>query len=156
MPEGAIAVDDPLAPDVLALLQRHLAFASANTPAENIHALDPASLVGPAITFFSFRHDGAVLAVGALRQLDAKHAELKSMHTAEAARGLGIGRAMVGHLLAVARERGVCRVSLETGTGPGFASARALYAKAGFLPCGPFGGYRETPDNTFLTLPLDD
>jgi putative acetyltransferase len=82
--------------------------------------------------------------------------EIKSMHTAEAARGRGIGRAMVGHLVSVARDRGMRRVSLETGTMAAFGPARALYASVGFTPCGPFGGYRPSPDNTFMTLLLAD
>jgi putative acetyltransferase len=76
------------------------------------------------------------------------------MHTAEAARGQGIGRKLVEHLLAVARERGYARVSLETGAGPPFAPARELYARAGFAPCPPFGDYRASPNSTCMTLAL--
>jgi putative acetyltransferase len=83
-----------------------------------------------------------------------EHAEIKSMHTAQAARGRGLGRAMLRHLLGVARERGVRRVSLETGTVPPFAPARALYASAGFRPCGPFGDYQPMDTSTFMTLDL--
>ena len=155
MTDGQIAADDPRAEDVRRLLAAHLAFASEHTPPQNIHALDIESLLDPAITFFGYRAGGRLLAVGALRQLDEGHAEIKSMHTAGAARGRGIGRAMVAHLLGVARARGVRRVSLETGTMAAFAPARALYASAGFVPCGPFGDYRETPDNTFMTLRLE-
>ena len=77
------------------------------------------------------------------------------MHTAEAARGRGIGRAMLAHLLGVARARGFRRVSLETGTTAAFAPARALYECAGFVACGPFGSYRPSEDNMFMTLDLD-
>jgi len=76
------------------------------------------------------------------------------MHTAEAARGRGIGRAMLTHLLGVARTRGVRRVSLETGTTAAFSAARALYHSAGFTSCGPFAGYRPSEDNLFMTLDL--
>jgi putative acetyltransferase len=76
------------------------------------------------------------------------------MHTAEAERGRGVGRAMLAHLLEVARARGFRRVSLETGTTAAFAPARALYQGAGFVPCGPFAGYQPSEDNTFLTLEL--
>jgi putative acetyltransferase len=153
---GEISVDDPRRPDVSALLERHLAYAQAHTRPQDIHALDIGSLLDPAITFFSFRVDGELLGVGALRQLGEDHAEIKSMHTAEAARGSGIGRAMVGHLIAVARGRGVRRVSLETGSTPAFAPARSLYAQAGFEPCGPFGDYSPSPRSAFMTLTLDD
>jgi putative acetyltransferase len=79
---------------------------------------------------------------------------LKSMHTAQAARGRGVGRAMVDHLIGVARDRGFRRVSLETGTMAAFAPARALYASAGFRPCGAFGDYSLSPNSTFMTLSL--
>jgi putative acetyltransferase len=151
---GRIAVDDPRKPDVQALLARHRAFALAQTPPEHSFALDVAGLLDPAITFFGFREDSNLLAVGAIKRLDPGHAEIKSMHTAEAARGRGIGRAMLAHLLDAARARGFRRVSLETGTMAAFAPARALYASAGFEPCAPFAGYHPSEDNYFMTLEL--
>lgn len=151
---GEIDVDDPRAPDVRSLLATHLAFARAPTPPEDAHALDVDELCGPAVTFFSFRRDGVLLAVGALQRLDPDHAEVKSMHTVAAARGQGIGRRMVEHLIAVARESGYKRVSLETGSMVEFAPARALYASAGFQPCDPFAGYRASPNSTYMTMRL--
>jgi putative acetyltransferase len=153
--DGQIRVDDPRAPDVRALLGRHLAAMLAATPPEHAFALDVDGLLDPAVTFFSFRADGELLGVGALKQLDAEHAEIKSMHTADAARGRGVGRAMLNHLLGVARSRGCRRVSLETGTTTEFAPARALYESAGFAFCGPFADYRPSEDNCFMTLELD-
>ncbi len=119
-----------------------------------MHALGADGLADPAVTFFSCRRDGELLAIGALKQLDGQHAELKSMHTAAAARGRGIGRAMVEHLVGVARDRGCTRVSLETGSTAAFAPARSLYARAGFSPCSPFGDYPPGRGNTFMTLAL--
>ena len=153
--QGEISVDDPRAPDVRALLERHLAFANTHSPPEDVHALDVSGLVDPAVTFFSFRNEGRLLAVGAIRTLDADHAELKSMHTAEEARGKGLGRAMVDHLIGIASERGVRRVSIETGTGEPFAPARSLYLNAGFEPCEPFGEYFHSPNSICMTLWLD-
>ena len=155
MPEGEISVDDPRTQDVRELLGHHLAFAHANTPPEDIHALDVDRLLDPAVTFFSFRRGGELLGVGALKQLDRHHAELKSMHTAQAARGRGIGRAMLDHLIGVARDRGCRRVSLETGSMDAFAPARSLYASAGFRPSGPFGDYSPAGTSMFMTLSLD-
>jgi len=148
-------MDDPQAPDVHELLERHLAFALSHTPPQDVYALDADGRLDPAVTYVSFRLAGELLAVGALKQLDERHAELKSMHTAEAARGRGIGRAMVNHLIGVARDRGCHRVSLETGTMSAFAPARSLYASAGFRPCEPFGDYRPSPSSTYMTLSLD-
>ena len=154
MPEGKISIDDPRGEDVRVLLERHLAFANAHSPPEDVHALDVDALLDAAVTFFSFRLDGELLGVAALKRLDRRHAELKSMHTAEAARGRGIGRAMVDHLISVARDRGFRRVSLETGSQPAFAPARSLYAAAGFRLCGPFGDYAPSPSSTFMTMSL--
>jgi putative acetyltransferase len=156
MPDGAISIDDPGADDVRALLQRHLAYARANTKPDEVYALDVEALVDSAVTFFSCRVDGEVLGVAALKHLDDRHAEIKSMHTAEEARGRGIGRTLVDHLIAVARDRGYRRVSLETGSGPAFAAARRLYASAGFTPCGSFGDYVASPNSTYLTRSLND
>jgi putative acetyltransferase len=149
-----IMADDPRKPEVRALLERHLAFCLSETPPEHSFALNVDGLLDQKVTFVSFRNGGTVLGVAALKELDAAHAEVKSMHTAGEARGRGVGRALLGHLLDTARTRGYQRVSLETGTTPGFAAARALYESAGFAPTGPFGGYPQTEDNTFYSLGL--
>ena len=149
-----IAVDDPRMGDVRTLLDRHLAFAREVTPPDHVHAMDVDDLLSPAVTFFSARRDGALLGVGALKRLDETHAELKSMHTSEGARGHGVGRAMVDHLLAVASDRRYQRVSLETGTMDAFAPARSLYTRAGFEPCAPFGEYTVNPHSACMTIEL--
>src|SRR4051812_17870091 len=127
MSDLVIEIDDPRREGVRALLEQHLAFTHASTPPVDVYALDIEALVDPAITFFSARLDGEVLGVGALKLLDPLHAELKSMHTASAARRRGVGRAMVDHLLAAAAARGVRRVYLETGSAEVFEPARRLY-----------------------------
>jgi putative acetyltransferase len=147
-----IAEDDPLRPDVTALLERHLSFAHGVTPEGHVHALDVQRLRDPAVTFFSARRDGELLGVGALQALDESHGEVKSMHTTPAARRQGVGRAMVEHLLAVARDRGYERVSLETGTMDAFAPARELYAALGFARCAPFGEYTDNPHSVCMTI----
>jgi putative acetyltransferase len=153
--EVQITVDDPRSDDVRALLQQHLDFANEHTPPEDVHALDVDALVDPAVTFVGLRVDGELLAVGALKQLSDDHAELKSMHTASRARGRGLGATVLDHLVGVARDRGLARVSLETGSMAAFAAARSLYARAGFTPCEAFGDYRPSPSSTFMTLALD-
>jgi putative acetyltransferase len=156
VPHPNISIDDPRAPDIRELLGRHLAFAHAHTPREAAHALDTNGLLDPALTLYSLRIDGELFGVGAIKQLDASDAELKSMHVAEAARGRGFGRATLEHLIGVARERGLDRLSLETGTMDSFAPARALYVRGGFTPCGPFGSYPPSPHSTFMTMSLVD
>lgn len=150
-----IAADDPRDPRVREVLEAHLAFAHGYTPADHVHALDVDRLVDPAVTFFSARRDGEVLGVGALRRLDDDHAEIKSMHVRAAARGQGIGRMVVDHLVRVAAERGHGRVSLETGTMEAFGPARALYAQVGFAPCPPFAEYTANPYSMCMALVLD-
>lgn len=155
MGELVITAEDPRTADVRELLERHLAFAHATTPVEDVHALGVDGLLAPDVSLFACRRHGVLLGVGALRTLDAEHGELKSMHTLVTSRGQGVGRAMVGHLLGVARDRGYRRVSLETGTMEAFAPARALYRSVGFEPCEPFGDYWVSPNSTCMTLVLD-
>lgn len=151
-----IAADDPGAPDVRELLAGHLTFAHEHSPPEDVYALDSEALrADDTLMFFSARVHGELLGVGALRRIDETHAELKSMHTRAAARGRGVGRAMLEHLLAVAREGGFSRVSLETGSMDAFAAARSLYASAGFTPCAPFADYRVSPNSVCMTLQLN-
>lgn len=149
-----IAYDDPRADDVRALLEEHLAFSQEASPPEDVHALDADGLVDPAVTFFTLRMDGQLLAMGALKRLTASHGEVKSMHTALAFRGHGHARTMLLHLLSAARAWGLSRVSLETGSMAQFAPARALYASVGFVECEPFGDYGLSPHSTFMTLEL--
>jgi putative acetyltransferase len=153
--ELEIGVDDPRNEQVAALLATHLAFTRGATPREYSFALDVEQLLEPDVTFFSARRMGVVVGVAALKRLDDDHGELKSMHTREAERGRGVARAMVMHILAFARQAGCERVSLETGTTEEFLAARSLYARMGFVPCGPFGGYRASPYNTFMSIRLD-
>jgi putative acetyltransferase len=141
---------------VRALLEKHLAFNNAQSPPEDVHALDEVRLLADDISFFSIRVDGELLGIGALKPLDDRHAEIKSMHTAEAARGRGVARAMLDHLLEVARAKGFTRVSLETGSMEAFSSARLLYASSGFRYCQPFGDYRPSPNSVWMTLELED
>jgi putative acetyltransferase len=145
-------LDDPR---VVALLHTHLERARAETARGSSHALDLSGLRAADVSFWSAWDDDAVVCVGALKRLDATHGEVKSMHTAEAARGRGVGSAMLQHIIAMARARGMSRVSLETGSWPYFAPARAMYARYGFVECEPFGEYRLDPNSVFMTLSLD-
>ena len=149
-----IGPEDPRGPDGVALLERHLAFANEHSPPEDVHALDVDGLLDPAVTFVGLRRSGELLGVGALKELDPLHGELKSMHTLAEARGQGVARALLDHLVALARSRGYERVSLETGSMEAFVPARSLYAAAGFTPCEPFGDYRPSRNSHFMALSL--
>ncbi len=149
-----ISVHDPSDDDVRALLTRHLDFANEMSPTEHVHALDVERLRDPSITFVGARLDGRLVGVGAMRALDPTHGELKSMHTAAEARGQGVGRSVVEHLLSLARSRSYDRVSLETGSGPAFEPAWQLYRSVGFVACEPFGEYTSNPFSRCMTLTL--
>jgi putative acetyltransferase len=149
-----VNVDDPQAPDIRDLLVRHLAYMNSQSPPENVFALDVDGLLDPAVTLYSYRRNGELLGIGALKYLGDRHGEVKSMHTVAAARGAGVGRAMLTHLIGVARDRGYQLLSLETGSMAGFEPARRLYASAGFAECEAFADYRPSPHSTFMSLPL--
>ena len=154
MPSSEIvfAVEDPRDEDVRVILERHLAYSNEVTPPGHVHALAVEDFLNPAVTLYGARRADALLGIGALRRLNAAHAELKSMHTVESVRRQGVGRAMVDHLLAVAAARNYEQVSLETGTMAAFAPARALYRQVGFRPCPPFGEYTENQNSVCMTL----
>ena len=149
-----IEQEDPLTPDVKALLQTHLDFCHEVTPLEHSFALDVEKLRVPEITFFAARDDGLLLGVGALKELGAGEAELKSMHTSKESRGKGVGTAIVAHILEFARSQNLTRVNLETGSHPPYEPARRLYLGLGFQPSAPFGDYVPSEFNTFMCITL--
>lgn len=131
-----------------------MALMRQSSPPEHIHALDTSGLLAPGVSFYSLREDGLLLGVGALKEIEPRHGEIKSMHTRIDQRGRGLGRTMLEHLLATARSRGYERISLETGTMEEFASARALYVSAGFEVSEPFGDYWNNEFSVCMSLDL--
>ncbi|WP_136683358.1 GNAT family N-acetyltransferase [Falsirhodobacter xinxiangensis] len=149
----AILRESPLAPDLALLMQRHTEAMHADTPPESIHMMDAGALAAPGISFFVMRDGAEAVAMGAIK-VEGDHAEIKSMHVLSERRGLGLAPRLLDHLIAEARQAGVTRLSLETGSQASFAAARALYTRRGFFECGPFGSYRPDPNSTFMTLTL--
>jgi putative acetyltransferase len=139
---------------VLELLRIHLTSSRANTAPGSAHALDIAGLQSPDVSFWTIWEGETLLGCGALKRLAPDHGEVKSMHTAQAARRTGVGSAMLRHIVATARARGMTRLSLETGSWDHFAPARALYRSHGFVECGPFGDYALDPNSVFMTLEI--
>lgn len=156
MPDLVFAVDDLSSPATRDLVAHHLSGMFASSPAENVFALDIDGLRHPDVTFFSARSGDDVVAIGALKTLDADNGELKSMRVADAHLGTGAGRAMLRHLMAEARRRGMRTLWLETGSPDDFLPARRLYASEGFTECGAFGDYPENPFSVFMTRSLVD
>jgi len=136
------------------LVAHHLTGMHASTPAENVFALDIDGLRHPDVTFFSARIGEEVVAIGALKSLDSGNGELKSMRVADGHLGTGAGRAMLRHLVSVARDRGIRTLWLETGTPDDFLPARRLYESEGFVECGAFGDYPENPFSVFMMRAL--
>lgn len=149
-----IEVDDLTRPAIHALLEEHLKSMYELSPPESVHALDLDKLRKPDITFWTAWEGDVLVGCGALKELDAKSGEVKSMRTPSALRRRGAGRALLAHIVAVARSRGYERLSLETGSMDGFEPARRLYEAFGFEYCGPFADYPEDPNSTFMTMRL--
>jgi len=146
-----ITTEKSLTDELAQVLQAHWLFCTSSTPIEHVYALDASKLFSPDITVFGARFDGVLVGVGALRRLDADHAELKSMHTLARSRGHGVGKAMVAHIEQFAKEQGVKRISLETGATEPFKPARQLYESLSYQDCEAFGDYVSSEDNTCMT-----
>ena len=141
-------------PALATFLREHLADMEPTAPAESRHALDLSALQGPGVRLWVATDDDGIVGTAALARVEPGHEEVKSMRTAPRARGRGVASALLAHVVADAGSRGVDRLSLETGSMEFFAPARALYARAGFEPCEPFGTYVEDPNSVFMTMPL--
>lgn len=138
--------------DVRALLAQHFAEMRAGSPPSSCHVLRAEGLADPAIGFFTLRdRTGLLLGCGALKRLSSNHGEIKSMRTADAALGQGVGGALLDHLTAMARDAGMTRLSLETGNSAMFAAATRLYQRRGFTRCGPYGNYHLSDFTAFYT-----
>lgn len=149
-----IEVDDLSLPAIQALLNEHLQSMYSLSPPESVHALDLEKLRKPGITFWSAWDGSLLIGCGALKELDPKHGEIKSMRTPVALRRKGAGRAILAHIVEVARSRSYERLSLETGSHEAFRPAQKLYESFGFTYCGPFGDYAEDPNSVFMTMRL--
>jgi len=141
------------APDVARLLERHFALMRSQSPPESCHVLPASSLDAPDIALFALRENESAVAIGALK-VTGDEAELKSMHTAQEARGRGLARLLLLGLIDHARSEGITRLNLETGSGIEHAPARGLYTSEGFTECPPFGEYVADPLSLFMTLAI--
>lgn len=149
-----IRQDDLSGEATRSLLAFHLQQMHANSPAGSVFALDLSGLQVPEVTVWTAWKGEQIAAVGALRQLDDATGELKSMHTHPDHVRQGVAAAMLEHIIAVAKGRGLKRLSLETGSGAAFEPALALYRKRGFNEGEAFGDYERTAFNQFLHLSL--
>lgn len=149
-----IRPDDLSGEKTRALLALHLSGMHANTPAGHVFALDLSGLKAADVTVWSGWRGGAICGIGALRQLDAETGEVKSMRTHPDFLRQGVAAALLEHIIGEAKARGLVTLSLETGRGPAFEPALALYRRRGFKDGGPFGDYAPSDFNQFLHLEL--
>nr|WP_233505805.1 GNAT family N-acetyltransferase [Rhodoferax lacus] len=151
-----IRIDDLRGAATIALLEAHRQNMFEHSPPESVHALDLDGLRQPGITFWSAWEGDVLMGCGALKELNAEQAELKSMRTADGHLRKGVAAKILQHIIAVARNRHYKQLYLETGPVAAFAAARALYARYGFRECGPFADYPEDPYSVFMVLDLTD
>lgn len=149
-----IKVDELTGPEIAALLREHMLHMEQVSPPESRHALDINKLREPGITFWSVWEGKELMGCGALKELDAEQAEIKSMRTSSRHLRKGVAATLLRHLIDEAKRRGYRRLNLETGAMDYFEPARSLYAKFGFTYCGPFADYIEDPNSVFMAKDL--
>jgi putative acetyltransferase len=149
-----IRIDDLSSPEIAGLLQQHLDDLEPHSPPESRHALDLEALQAADVTFWSVWQDRDLVGCGALKELDARHGEIKSMRTVSAHLRKGVATALLEYILNEAQRRCYRRLSLETGSMEAFSPAHALYTRFGFQHCAPFADYVEDPNSIFMTLEL--
>jgi len=146
-----IRLDDLTNPEIFRFLKDHLEDMAQHSPPESVHALDLDGLRQPDVTFWSIWLDTELVGCGAIKELDSRHAEIKSMRTDPLYVRKGIASALMRFIVAEAQRRNYKRLSLETGSMEAFEPARSFYARFGFDYCGPFGDYIEDPYSVFMT-----
>jgi putative acetyltransferase len=151
-----IKTDDIRGAHTIALLEAHRQSMFEHSPPECVFALDLDGLRQPEVTLWSAWEGEDLLGCGALKELGAHQAEIKSMRTAADHLRKGVAAKLLQHIIAVARSRGYTQLYLETGPVAAFAPARALYERQGFATCGPFADYVEDPYSVFMCLDLTD
>ena len=149
-----IRTDDLSGDETRRLVAFHLAGMHDTSPPESVHALDIDALRDPSVSIWSAWIEGEIAGIGALKTLDEARGEVKSMRVSDRFRGSETGRALLRHIMAAARERGMTSLWLETGTTADFLAAQRLYESEGFTTCGPFADYALDPFSVFMTREL--
>ncbi len=149
-----IEIEDLTNPDVHLLLHEHLADMREHSPPGSVHALDLDGLRAKSVTFWTVREKSELMGCGALKELDSRSGEIKSMRTAKAHLRKGVAAKLLDHILDEAKRRRYERVNLETGSTDAFKPARLLYERFGFTRCGPFADYEDNSFSVFMTIGL--
>lgn len=147
---------DPGADEIKPLIAAHLAHSYAATPQTSCHTMDVDELRNDRIRFWALYDADVPVGCGALKPLGDGLVEVKSVHVLETARGRGLARVIMHHLIDIAREDGFTAMVLETGAAslPAYDAARALYERLGFEYCEVIPGYRRDPNSAFMQRTL--
>jgi putative acetyltransferase len=149
-----IKIDDLRGLEIAQLLQEHLDHMYSVSPAASVHALDIEALRHPDITFWSAWDDNQLCGCGAIKNINAEYAELKSMRTAKEYQRQGVALKILNTVIIEAKNRGYQKLYLETGSQPAFLPARIMYLNRGFKLCEPFEGYIHDENSVFMSFDL--
>ena len=139
-------------PEVHELLIKHFIELRSVSPEGSAHVLDIAGLKDPTIKFWSLWEENDLMGSGALKFLDKEHGEFKSIRVSDNFRGKGNGTKVINHLINEAKKLNIKRLSLETGAGDFFLTARKLFSKCSFEPCEPFSHYKKDINSIYMTM----
>ena len=139
-------------PEVHEFLTKHFIELRSVSPEDSCHVLDIAGLKDPSIKFWSLWDGNNLMGSGALKFLDKEHGEFKSIRVSDKFRGKGNGSKVINHLINEAKKLNIKRLSLETGAGDFFLTARKLFVKCGFEPCEPFSHYKKDINSIYMTM----
>ena len=142
-------------PEVDELLKKHFIELRSVSPAGSTHVLDIDGLKDPSIKFWSLWENEKLMGCGALKFLNENHGEFKSIRVADQYRGKGYGKKIISHLIAEAKELKIKKISIETGSGEFFKSARRLFKNFGFEKCEPFSHYKTDVNSCYMTLEIN-
>ena len=139
-------------PQVNELLTKHFIELRSVSPPGSTHVLDIPGLKDSTIRFWSLWDGENLVGCGALKILEKEHGEFKSIRVANKFRKNGMGEKIISHLIDQAKQFGIKKISIETGSGDFFAPARNLFKKFGFKECKPFAHYKEDPNSCYYSL----
>ena len=141
-------------PEVNQLLKKHFIELRSVSPEGSTHVLDIEGLQNKSIKFWSIYENDELIGCGALKFLDPKHGELKSIRVADTFRNKGNGKKIIKVLIEKSQQLNIQKISVETGSGEFFLPARKLFKNLGFIECKPFGHYVDDPNSCYMSLKL--
>ncbi len=143
-----IAVEPPRQDGVIRLLDMSDAYAQSLYPPESNHLVDLSTLEKPTVSFLVARNAGDIVGCCALVEAGDGTAEIKRMFVDPEARGLKVASSLMNALEAIAADRQLDAIQLETGIYQ--PEAIGLYRKYGYVEIEPFGSYLPDPLSIFM------